>query len=82
MSSKNLAKETAPAASHSQEDTITVSEGESLPVYSTRFKGKGVAQHTRAQCSLIAQISIPSGSRTVDEGIPAARPPAVEDAND
>jgi len=82
MSSKNPTKEKAPATSHSQGDTITVSESQRPPVHSTRSKGKGVARHTQAESSSIAQISIPSGSRTVDEGTPAARHPAVEDAND
>jgi hypothetical protein len=80
MSSKNPTKEKAPAASHSQEDTITVSESQPPPAHSTRSKGKEVARHTQAQDSSIAQISIPSGSRAVDESTPVRH--TVEGAND
>src|SRR6266487_1768879 len=79
MSSTKTIKGKAPAVSHPQEDTITVSESRP-PTYSFRSKGKNVTRNSLTEGSLAAQTAILSGSRAVDEGTPAYS--AVEDVDD
>ena len=80
MSSTKTTKGKAPAISHSQEDTITITSQPPPPTHSTRSKGKNAINESQAEGRLAAHLTILSGSRAVNKGTPVYS--IVEDIHD